>query len=71
MRNKLVYKYLGKVLIVLSFLIIIPIIVSFALNENILPFLIPLLISLVLGTLLSNIKTENKNLYAKDGFVIV
>ena len=71
MRNKLVYKYLGKVLIVLSFLIIIPIIVSFASNESILPFLIPLLLSLVLGILLSNIKTENKNLYAKDGFVIV
>lgn len=71
MRNKLVYKYLGKVLIGFSILLLFPIIVSLIYKENIIPFLLPSLISLVLGLLLNAIKTDNKNLYAKDGFVIV
>lgn len=71
MRNKLVYKYLGKVLIGFSILLLFPIIVSLIYKENIIPFLIPSLISLVLGLLLNSIESANKNLYAKDGFVIV
>lgn len=71
MRNKLVYKYLGKVLIGFSILLLFPIIVSLIYKESIISFLIPSLISLVLGLLLNSIEPANKNLYAKDGFVIV
>ncbi len=71
MRNKLVYKYLGKVLIGFSILLLFPIIVSLIYKESIIPFLLPSLISLVLGLLLNSIEPANKNLYAKDGFVIV
>lgn len=71
MRNKLVYKYLGKVLIGFSILLLFPIIVSLIYKESIISFLIPSLISLVLGLLLNSIEPVNKNLYAKDGFVIV
>lgn len=71
MRNKLVYKYLGKVLIGFSILLLFPIIVSLIYKESIIPFLLPSLISLVLGVLLNSIEPANKNLYAKDGFVIV
>lgn len=71
MRNKLVYKYLGKVLIGFAILLLFPTIVSFIYKESLTPFLLPALISLVLGLILNTIKTENKNLYAKDGFVIV
>lgn len=71
MKNKIIYKYLGKVLIGFSILLIIPIIVSIIYKESILVFLIPLFISLIIGLLLGLIKTENKNIYAKDGFIIV
>lgn len=71
MKNKIIYKYLSKVLIVFSILLILPIIVSIIYKENTLIFLIPLCISLIIGLLLNFIKTENKNIYAKDGFIIV
>lgn len=71
MRNKLVYKYIGKVLIGFSILLLFPIIVSFIYKESITPFLIPTIITLSIGLILNSLESENKNLYAKDGFVIV
>lgn len=71
MRNKLVYKYIGKVLIGFSILLLFPTIVSFIYKESIIPFILPTIISLILGLILNNIEPENKNLYAKDGFSIV
>ena len=71
MKNKIIYNYLGKVLIAFSFLLIAPIIVTTIYQENPLPFAIPLVLSLLIGLLLSSIKRENANLYAKDGFIIV
>ena len=71
MRNKLVYKYIGKVLIGFALLLLCPTIVSFIYKENIIPFIIPTIISLVLGIILNSIDPDNKNLYAKDGFSIV
>lgn len=71
MKNKLVYKYIGKVLIAFAILMIFPIIVSIIYKESVFPFLIPCLISLGVGGLLNSIKLPNKLLYAKDGFIIV
>lgn len=71
MKNKIIYNYLGKVLIAFSFLLMAPIIVTIFYKENPLPFAIPLVISLLVGMLLSSIKREKANLYAKDGFIIV
>lgn len=71
MKNKVIYKYLSKVLIGFSFLLIIPVIVSLIYNENFLVFVIPLFLSLLMGLLLKFIKTEEKSIYAKDGFIIV
>lgn len=71
MKQKIIYKYLSKVLVGFSFLLIVPIIVSLLYKENYIIFLIPLLISLIIGLLLKLIKTEEKNIYAKDGFIIV
>lgn len=71
MRNKLVYKYIGKVLIGFSILLLFPIIISFIYKESITPFLIPAIITLAIGLILNSLESENKNLYAKDGFVIV
>lgn len=71
MKEKIIYKYLSKVLVGFSFLLIVPIIVSLVYKENYIIFLIPLLISLIIGLSLKLIKTEEKNIYAKDGFIIV
>ena len=71
MRNKLVYKYIGKVLIGFALLLFCPIIVALYYKESITPFLIPSFISMIAGIILNNLKPKNKNLYAKDGFCIV
>ncbi|MGN0966863.1 MAG: TrkH family potassium uptake protein [Candidatus Coprovivens sp.] len=71
MKNKLIYKYVGKVLITFAILLLCPIIVSLVYKETILPFIIPAIISLVLGVLLNRLKPKNKYMYAKDGFLIV
>ena len=71
MRNKLVYKYIGKVLIGFAILLLCPIFVGLYYKESITPFLIPTSISMILGIVLNNLKPKTKNLYAKDGFVIV
>lgn len=71
MKNKLVYKYIGKVLIAFAALMIFPMIVCIVNKENVIPFFIPALISLILGFLFNSFKIKNKMLYAKDGFIIV
>ncbi len=71
MKNKLVYKYIGKVLIAFSAILILPMIVSIIYKESALPYFIPAIISLILGFLLNSIHIKNKTLYAKDGFMIV
>ena len=71
MKNKIIYKYLGKVLITFSILLLIPMFISLIYKESLIPFVIPAIISLILGILLNRIKPKNKFLYAKDGFIIV
>lgn len=71
MKNKIIYNYLGKVLIGLALLFIFPIIVCFIYRENMIPFIIPQMFSLILGILLSRIDTKDDTIYAKQGFKIV
>lgn len=71
MKSRLVYKFIGKVLVGFSILFILPSIVALIKHENIIPFFIPQIISLVIGLLLSKIDTRNSSYYAKDGFYIV
>ena len=71
MRNKLIYKYIGKVLIGYSFLIFLPFIVGLFFNERAYSFLFMSLITFIIGLLLTKLKTENMRLYARDGFRIV
>lgn len=71
MRNKLIYKYIGKVLIGYSFLIFLPFIIGLFFNERTYSFLFMSLITFILGLLLTKLKTENMRLYARDGFRIV
>lgn len=71
MRNRIIYNYIGKVLIGLSILFIFPIIVSLIYHESFIIFIIPQIISLVLGLLLNLIDTKKGTIYARDGFKIV
>lgn len=71
MKNKLVYKFIGKVLIAFSAVFILPCIVGIIYHENIINFIIPQLISLLIGLILSRLKTNNNRFHAKDGFLIV
>ncbi len=71
MRNKLIYKYIGKVLIGYSFLLILPFLVGLYYNELPLVFLYTALETLALGFLLTRLKSDRKNLFARDGFKIV
>lgn len=71
MLNKLIFKYIGKVLIAFSVLLLVPIIVSLVYSENILNFIVPLCVSLGLGILFNCSNSSKKTLYAKDGFIIV
>lgn len=71
MKNKIIYKYVGKVLITFSILLLFPIIISLIYHESPLPFIIPSIISFIIGITLNLLKPKNKNLYAKDGFIIV
>lgn len=71
MKDKIIYNYIGKVLIGFALLFIFPIIVCFIYNENMIPFVIPQIISLILGLLLNRIDTKNDSIYAKQGFKIV
>ena len=71
MRNKIVYKYIGKVLIGYSFLVFLPFLIGLIYKEFKLSFILAAIISLSLGFLLNLIKIDNKHLYARDGFKIV
>ena len=71
MLNKLIFKYIGKVLIAFSILLFVPIIVSLIYSESFIPFIVPLCFSLGLGILFNCLNSNRKTLYAKDGFIIV
>lgn len=71
MKNRIIYNYIGKVLIGLSILFVFPIIVSLIYHESFMVFVIPQITSLILGLLLNLIDTKKANIYAKDGLKIV
>ena len=71
MKNKIIYKYVGKVLITFSVLMLLSVIVSLIFKEDILPFLLPSLLCFFVGFLLTRMQVDNQYIYAKDGFIIV
>lgn len=71
MRNRLIYKYIGKVLVGYSIVFIFPILICLIYKEAFLQYVLPMVISLMVGLLLIKIKSNKKGLHAKDGFIIV
>jgi trk system potassium uptake protein TrkH len=72
MNYKMVLSIIGKVMVIEACLMIFPLIVGAIYNENLyLAFLVPMLALTAIGLPLSLIKTQDKSIYAKEGFVTV
>ena len=72
MNYKMVLNTLGKVFLIEAGLLLLPMCVGFFYQENThLAFLIPCVILLTLGLCLTLIRTKDKAIYAKEGFIIV
>ena len=72
MNKRMVFKTLGNILIFEALILSLPVLVSLVYREDReIYFLLTMAISFGIGHLLSNIKTENKHIYAKEGFIIV
>ena len=72
MRLKSVLFVLGKILIAMSIILLIPAACALIYKESPLPFLAPAGISLILGFLLTlNPHKKDRSLFAKDGFICV
>ena len=69
--NRTCLKYIGKVLMGFSILLLFPIVIAIIYKESIFPYIVPSVISFITGFILNSTKLENKNIYAKDGFIIV
>ena len=72
MNIKMIFNIIGKLLIVLAAFMILPLIISILYKDNTyLSWLIPMGLSLLSGILLNIKKPEKRNLYAKEGMVLV
>ena len=73
MNRKFVFRLLGKMLMVTSLLMVLPLIVSIIYKEDCyIAFLLSIGISLAVGfPLMTFCKTDDRVIYAKEGFVIV
>ena len=74
MNYKLILKVVGRVFLIEALMFVLPLLVGVIYNEGlttIKSFLIPISVLIVLGTPLSLLKTKEKSIYVKEGFVIV
>lgn len=72
MNYRMIINVLGKTLVILAGLMLLPLIVGLCYGEsNYYSFLIPVLGLILIGMPLSYVKVKDRGLYAKEGFVIV
>lgn len=72
MNYRMVLKMIGRLLIVESALLILPLIVSFIYTENLyLSYLIPIALTFGIGLLLTKLKLIHKDFFVKEGLVVV
>ena len=74
MNHGLIRNILGKIILLVGILMILPLFVSLYYKEpirNTISFLIPMLVLILIGFLMSFFKAKNTSIVAKDGFVIV
>ncbi len=72
MNYKMIFNTLGRVAVIIAVVLAFPMTVGFIYSESIwYAYAIPMLALAVIGIPLSLIKTEDKTIYAKEGFVLV
>ncbi len=74
MNIKMIFKTVGRILLLEAFLLLFPLIVAFYYKEptkNIMAFLVTILILLVIGGLFKSVKVKKRTFYAREGLVIV
>ena len=71
MNTRMISRVLGLILLVLAALMLLPLVAGLCYGENVLNFVLPIGITAALGFVLTRFKPVSKDLFARDGFVIV
>jgi len=71
MNRKMVSNLLGIVLFSQSVLMLLPLIVALIYKESVFPFVVTIGATLFGGLVLTRFKPENKNIYSREGFMVV
>lgn len=72
MNGKMIFRIVGKIITFEGIIMLLPFAVSIMYKEyTAIYFMIAAIIARIIGYFLSHIKTENKHIYAKEGFIIV
>ena len=72
MNYKMIFNTLGKTMLIIAGVLLLPIIVGIIYGENTwLAYLVPMLGLLAIGLPLTFLKVNDKAIYAREGFIIV
>ncbi|MGM9536605.1 MAG: TrkH family potassium uptake protein [Intestinibacter sp.] len=72
MNRRMILRTLGNILVFEGIIMLLPLLVSLIYKEHkAMYFLITIVVALAIGAFLSNLKTNDKRIYAKEGFIIV
>ena len=72
MNRRMILRTLGNILVFEGIILVLPLLVSLIYKENkAIYFLITIVIALAIGGALSKLKTKDKHIYAKEGFIVV
>lgn len=71
MNYKMVFYVLGRILVAIGLLMLLPLVCAVLFGESVTPFAVPMLLSLTAGFLLTAKAPESRQLLSKEGFVCV
>lgn len=73
MNGKMIFRIVGKIIAFEGIIMLLPFIVSLMYQEytTAIYFIITSIMTIFIGYILSHIKTQNRHIYAKEGFIIV
>lgn len=72
MNRKMIFRILGNIITFEGIIMLLPFLVSLIYKEHTaMYFIVTAVVTMIIGYTLSHIKTKNKHIYAKEGFIIV
>ena len=72
MNRKMIFRILGNIIMFEGAIMLLPFLVSLISKEyTAIYFIITAAVAIAIGYILANLKTENRHIYAKEGFIIV